>query len=94
MDRGASDQEIMWGATKEKSVIASAITLFSLLIKGRVKGVEVFAVEIILCNAKRIAEALVVHQLALTQILDRLAHVGIVHHAQDIIIGHACLLLC
>ena len=34
------------------------------------------------------------HKLALTQILDRLTHVGIVYHTQNIVVGHARLLLC
>ena len=44
--------------------------------------------------AKGITEALVVHDLAFTQILDRIAHVGIVHEAQNVVVGGASLLLC
>ena len=65
-----------------------------MLIKGRIEGVEVFLVQLILGNAQAFAEALVVDDLALTQELDGLADIGIVDQPQDIVISSACLLFC
>ena len=62
-------------------------------VKGGIEGVKIFAVEIILCDAQRVAEALEVHQLALAQEFDGVAHVGVVDQAQDVVVGHAGLLL-
>lgn len=41
----------------------------------------------------RVAEALEVHDLALPQELERLAHVGVVDQAQQVVVGCAGLLL-
>ena len=72
---------------------ADASVGFLLVVRG-VKGVEILAVQVVLRDAQGIAEALIMHKLALAQILDGIAHVGIVHHTKDIVIGHARLLLC
>ena len=48
----------------------------------------------VLRNAEGIAKALVMHDLALTEIFDGIAHVGIIRQTQNIVIGHARLLLC
>ena len=64
------------------------------LVIGRVAGVEILAIEVILGNAKRIAKPLIMHQFSLSEILDGIAHVGIVGQAQNVVIGDTCLLLC
>ena len=64
------------------------------LIEGGIIGVKVLAVHLVLRDAQGIGEALVMHKLPLAQKLDRLAHVGIICQAQDIVVGRACLLLC
>ena len=64
------------------------------LVKRRVAGVEILAVQMLLRNAEGIAEALIVNDLALTEILDGIAHVGIVGHTQNIVVGDTRLLLC
>ena len=45
-------------------------------------------------DVQTLAEALEVHDLARTQELDDVVDVGIVGKAQDVIVGHARLLLC
>ena len=42
----------------------------------------------------RFAEALIVHDLALAEIFDGIAYVGIIRQTQNVVIGHARLLLC
>ena len=63
------------------------------LIELRVPAVKVLCIHIILCDTERLAEALVMHDLALAQEFDGVAHVGIIGQAQDVVIGHARLLL-
>ena len=48
----------------------------------------------LLCYADAVAEALIMHDLALAEEFYRVADVGIVGEAQNIIIGRARLLLC
>ena len=63
-------------------------------IKRRIASVEILSVEIILRDAQSIAEALVVNDLAGAEEFDRVADVGIVRKAQDVVVGSASLLLC
>lgn len=65
-----------------------------ILVEAGVEGVEVLLVELILCDAEALAEALVVDDLALAQELDGLADIGIVDQPQDIVVGRARLLFC
>ena len=48
----------------------------------------------ILRDAQGIGEALIMHDLTLTQKLDGVAYIGIIRQAQNIIIGGSCLLFC
>ena len=45
-------------------------------------------------NSQGIAKALIVHDLALTQELQGVAHVRVVNQTQEVVIGHARFLLC
>ena len=65
-----------------------------MLVKGRIEGVEILFVQLILGNAQAFAEALIVDDLALTQELDGLADIRIVDQTQDIVISSARLLFC
>ena len=47
----------------------------------------------ILRDADGIAEALIMDDLALAQVLDGIAHVGIVNKTEDVVVGDARLLL-
>ena len=48
----------------------------------------------ILYRAQGVAEALEVYDFAGTQELDRLAHIGVVDQAQQVVVGRAGFLLC
>ena len=48
----------------------------------------------ILSYADAVAEALIVHDLALAEEFYRIANVGVVGEAQNVVIGRARLLLC
>ena len=48
----------------------------------------------VLRDPKRIGKALIVNDLALAKELEWFAHVGVVNHPEQIVIGHARLLLC
>ena len=61
---------------------------------GRIDCVEIAAICTVLRNAKRIAEALIVDDFALTQKLQRIAHVGIVDQTEKIVIGDTRFLFC
>ncbi len=63
-------------------------------IERRIDGVKILAVQVLLRDADSIGEALIVHNLALAQEFDGIAHVGIVTQSQNVVVGHACLLLC
>ena len=65
-----------------------------LLVEGRVEGVEVARVKMVLRDAKRIAKPLIMHDLALTQVAQRITHVGIVAQTNQVVIGRTRLLLC
>lgn len=62
------------------------------LIEFRIVCVEILGIHIVLRDAQRVAEALVVSDFTLTQEFDRIAHIGIVHEAQDVVVGHPCFL--
>ena len=63
------------------------------LVKFRVEGVEVFAVKSVGGNAQGITESLVMHDLSFAEILDGIAHVGVVDQAQNVVVGDPRLLL-
>jgi len=62
------------------------------LVERGVKRVEVFGIKPIGRDAQTLAKALVMHNLALTQELDGVAHIGVIRKAQDVVIRYAGLL--
>ena len=76
------------------SLVAAAAAIRTIFVERRVAGVEVLAVEAVLCDSERITEALEVHYLTLTQKFDRVTHIGIVYESEDVVVGDTCLLLC
>lgn len=62
-------------------------------VKRGVEGVEILGIQLVGDNAEALAEALEVHDLPLPQELDGIPHVRVVGKAQDVVIGHAGLLL-
>ncbi len=70
------------------------LLLTELLIKVLIKCVEVFAIQLILNQAKAFAESLIVNQFALAQIFDRVAHIGVFYETEDVVVGQAGFLFC
>ena len=69
--------------------------LFSaIFIKTRVAGVEILAVEVVGRDPEAFAETLVVDDLPFPQELDDIADVRIIGKAENVVVGHARLLLC
>ena len=68
--------------------------LAAALVKGRVAGVEILAVQMLLRNAEGISEALIVNYLTLAEKSYGIENVGVIGQTYDIIICHASLLLC
>ena len=64
------------------------------LVKGGVAGVEILGIQVVLGDAEGVAEPLVMHDLPLPEELDRLADVGVVAQAENVVVGHPRLLLC
>ena len=64
------------------------------LVKGRVAGIEILGVQIILSYAHSVGKPLKMHDLPLSKELDRITNVGIVNKSQNVVIGRASLLLC
>ena len=67
--------------------------LTAILVKGGVAGVEVLAVEAVLGRVEGLGKALVVDDLALAEEFQGVTDVGIVDHAEQVVVGHAGLLL-
>ena len=63
------------------------------LVKGRVAGIEIFGVQIILSYAHSVGKPLKMHNLPLSKELDRITNVGIVNKPQNVVIGRSGLLL-
>ncbi len=78
-------------------VLRSTLTLkgvrIATEIEARVEGIEIFAVKIVLRNAYSIGKALIMHYLALAQVLYRLLDIGVVDKTQNIVICDASFLL-
>ena len=67
--------------------------LSSPLVKGGIVAVDILVIGTLLNAAQAIGKALVVDDLALTQKLDGIAHVGVIRQTQNVVVGHARLLL-
>ena len=66
----------------------------SAFVEGGVVCIEVFRVQIVLNDPQSIAEALEVRDFPRAQEADRVAYVGVIGKAQDVVIGQPRLLLC
>ena len=65
----------------------------TLLVKLGVEGIEVLFVELVGEDSEVLAEALIVHNLALTQEADSVLDVGVVSEAKDVVVGCSGFLL-
>ena len=66
---------------------------FFCLVKSRIEGIEILAVQAFLHDAHQFAKALIMHDLPGSEEFHHLVDIGIITEAQDIFIGGACLLL-
>lgn len=63
-------------------------------VEFRIDCVEVFGVKVILNDSQPFAEALIVHDFALTQEADWVQDIRVVAETDDVIVGRAGFLLC
>ena len=68
--------------------------LASALVKGRVAGVEILAVKIILRYTNGVGEALIVNYFSCAQEFYYIVYVGVVGKAKDVVVGCSSLLFC
>ena len=79
---------------KNEVALATSFLLFPALIECRIDGIDVFLIHGIFCHVQGITETLIVHDLPLSEEFQRIAHVGIVNQAEQIVISDSRLLLC
>ena len=95
--RPAHEAQAARGAARAKGMISGGRPQgrppIPLSVEAGVDEVDILLVELFLGKPQPLAEALEVHDLARTQELDDVVDVGIVGKAQDVIVGHARLLL-
>ena len=73
---------------------AAAVIIGAILVKGWIAGVEILAVELILCDSECIAEALEMNSLTLAQEPQGISHIGIIYEPDEVVISDTGLLLC
>ena len=78
----------------KKILPAGRIFSVALLIERRIDEIEVFLVHFLLGKAQAFAKALEMHHFALAQEFNDVVDIRIIRQAQNIVVGHACLLLC
>ena len=61
---------------------------------GRIKSIEILGVQVILGHTQGIRKSLIMHDLTCSEEFDGILYVGVIHKTEDIVIGHAGLLLC
>ena len=64
------------------------------LVKRGVDRVKVLAIKLFLSDSQGISKALIVHDLALTQVAQRIAHVRVIAQANEVVVGRTRLLFC
>ena len=65
-----------------------------LSVKAWIDGVEVLRIHRVNRKTDSIAKSLIMHKLSLAKEFERFSNVGIVHHSDEVVVGHARLLLC
>ena len=63
-------------------------------IKGRIKGIEIAAVQLFLRDAEKFAESLVMDQLTFPKKTNRLAYIVIPDNTKNVVVGRTGLLFC
>ena len=64
------------------------------LVVGRIDGVEILGIQIVLGNAEGVGEALIVNDLAGSKKFDGLPDIRVVGQTENVVIGGARFLLC
>lgn len=62
------------------------------LIERGVKGIEVFRIQIVGCNAQSLSEALIMDNFAGAQELNRITDIRVIRIPKDVIVRQACFL--
>ena len=81
-----------FGQNQREGKEAPAHLGFFLQIEGRVEGIEIFRIQVVLDHAEGFAETLEMDDFALTEEADGIGDVGIVGKAQDVVVDDARLL--
>ena len=63
-------------------------------IKGRIKGIEIAAVQLFLRDAEKFTESLVMDQLTFPKKTNRLAYIVIPDNTKNVVVGRTGLLFC
>lgn len=79
--------------TVRDHLLANALFLFGPDVDGRVVGIVVLGIQIILHNAQRISEPLEMHDFSFSQEFERLANIRVVDQAEKVVVGCSGFLL-
>ena len=78
----------------ESDASLSEFALKTLFIKTRIHRIKILRIQPVLRDAQGIAKPLIMDDLALAEVFERLANVGVVDKTDEVVVGHARLLLC
>ena len=67
---------------------------FCLFVKARIYRIEILRVHAVLRDANGVGKSLIMNDFALAEVFDGIADVGVIHKAENVVVGHASLLLC
>ena len=79
--------------TARDHLLANALFLFGPDVDGRVVGVVVLGIQIILHNAQRVSEPLEMHDFSFSQEFERLTNIRVVDQAEKVVVGCSGFLL-
>ena len=73
---------------------AFGLLFVAALVKRGVDCVKVLAIKLFLSDSQGIAKALIVYDLTLTQVAQRITHVRVIAQANEVVVGRTRLLFC
>lgn len=79
--------------TVRDHLLANALFLLGPDVDGRVVGIVVLGIQIILHNAQRVSEPLEMHDFSFPQEFERLANIRVVDQAEKVVVSCSGLLL-
>ena len=65
-----------------------------LSVKARIHRIKILRIQPVLRYAQSITKPLIVHDLTLAEVFERLANVGVIDETDEVVVGHARFLLC